>query len=116
MPKGISDERIDERVQTLLPPHLWKTTATPTATRSFTTNGIPNPFKNEKLQELWNQALENDAQYAEIRKAVEENAWKFPTELELQVSISECDINHGLLRHRERIWVPEYEPLRTQIM
>ena len=37
--------------------------------------------------------------------------------MELQVSISECDIdNLGRLRFRERIWIPAYEPLCTKLV
>ena len=62
------------------------------------------------------RALETDKTYKAARYAVTSGARRFPPALELQVSISECDISDKRLRHRERIWIPHYEPLRTKLM
>jgi len=76
-------------------------------------------------------AMVKDTRYHQLRKAVLEGLPAFPLDLrkagptdqegeqrpELKVSISECDVDdRGLLRFRNRIWVPEDEPLRTGIV
>src|SRR5579871_2390351 len=68
------------------------------------------------LQALWTTAMEQDVNFEKIRKAVVDGLRKFPKELKLQVSIAECDIDPlRRLRYRERIWIPDYEPLRTEL-
>ena len=69
-------------------------------------NGLPNelnaPFMDSDLQALWTTAIKRDKSFKKIQTAVAERAQKFPKELKLQVSITECDINDiRRLRYRE---------------
>jgi transposase InsO family protein len=76
-----------------------------------------NPFEDEKLQELWEQGLEKNKRYWKIRHKVRSGERKLPTSWGLAISISECHVDEGnRLRWRDRIWIPNYEPLRTAII
>jgi len=75
------------------------------------------PLTDPDLQALWTMATERDESFEKIRKAVTDGLRKFPRELDLHVSIAECDVDpFGKLRYRERIWIPDFEPLRTELM
>jgi hypothetical protein len=74
------------------------------------------PFEEHDLSELWARGIQEDSQYREAWKAVQQGLRRFPAHLQLQVSISECDITGGLLRFRERYWIPSYEPLCTKLI
>ena len=75
------------------------------------------PFTDPNLQALWDMAIEQDERFKDTWKAVASQLRKFPKELELHVSIAECDIDrNGRLRYRERIWIPDFEPLRTELV
>jgi hypothetical protein len=75
------------------------------------------PFSDPHLRALWDTAIQQDERFKDTWKAVVNRLRKFPKELELHVSIAECDIdNLGRLRYRERIWIPAYEPLSTELM
>ena len=60
------------------------------------------PFTDLDLQALWTTAIKQDKSFKRIQKTVIERARKFPMELKLQVSTSECDINNlRRLQYRE---------------
>jgi len=79
------------------------------------------PFPGDlELTKLWKEALQaeeskkKDSTYIGAFQALKNNEKRFPVRLSLKVSIAECDIDpRNRLRFRERIWVPDYEPLRT---
>jgi hypothetical protein len=69
------------------------------------------------MEDLWTTALDQDKSFDEIKRAIEEGKRRFPLELKLQVTIAECSLDEkGRPRFRERLWVPDYEPLRTRII
>lgn len=69
------------------------------------------------LQQLWNDALLKDDEYAAVKNAVLNEARQIPRELELSLSISDCSVDTlGRLCYRKRYWVPKSEPLRTGII
>src|SRR5450756_829495 len=73
--------------------------------------------RQEDLQSLWRDAEETDASYEAMAKAVQEGKRVFPSELQVKVSISECELDgQGRLLFRGRRWVPESEPLRTGLI
>ena len=50
-------------------------------------------------------------------KAVQDGERRFPTAIDLKLSIAECHLdNQGNLRYRNRRWVPDSEPLRTGLI
>jgi hypothetical protein len=70
-----------------------------------------------EIESQWEMATEEDSQYQVARKAVREENRRFPTELRLKCSISECRVNgKGLLEYRHRLWVPRGEALRTRLI
>lgn len=79
-------------------------------------------FMAESLQEAWNQAVERDKNYSRAVRAVKTNERTFPSDLryfdkKLTMSVNECRIDEkGLLRWRDRIWIPDWEPLQTGLI
>ena len=66
---------------------------------------------------LWQQSAAHDDKFPSITTAIRDGNTRFPKELQLSVSISECELdNRGQPLFRGRRWVPDYEPLRTRIM
>ena len=69
------------------------------------------------LNDLWDKAMVEDSTYKEALKAVQSGQRRFSPSSGLKISISECDTdNSEKLRYRERLWVPDSEPLRTGII
>lgn len=113
-PEGMDDTRLTERQRILLPKTLW-------VHRSSTENTgapLPCPFRDDpKLQELWQQAMRDAGErYKKAYRQVQEQRRNFDPELELRLATGECDIENGLLRYRERLWLPNYEPLTTRVI
>lgn len=75
------------------------------------------PFPEDpELQELWKNAVDHDIIYKRARDAVKVELRKFPPELKLHVTISECRVRDDFLRFRDRLWVPNSEPLTTRLI
>ena len=68
------------------------------------------------LGETWKRATAGDGTYLKALDAVATGQRKFPPELKLKTSVSECDVTHGKLRYRERKWVPDSEELRSRLI
>ncbi|KAJ6436286.1 retrovirus polyprotein [Purpureocillium lavendulum] len=78
---------------------------------------VENPFSEPELQGLWKEGLKQHNRYWLIRRAVQEGERRLPSQWGLPVMLSECSIDAGQrLCWRERIWVPNHEPLRTRLM
>jgi hypothetical protein len=130
MPANASDERLSHRFLQVFKP----TTATPDnnladdeALKIFschiTTAICCNPVSvssqssQHGLEQLWEEARDKDQVYQSAWKAVKDGERKFPTALDLRLSISECKIDDlGNLLYQNWRWVPESEPLRTGII
>jgi hypothetical protein len=70
-----------------------------------------------EIEQLWRTAINHDEHYQRTRQAVKDELIRFPRELLVRVSISECRIDgQDRLLYRDRLWVPDNEPLRTKIM
>lgn len=116
-PTGAEDKRVEYRNQVLLPKKLWAGPARTQESEIISEQPFfQGPFEDNQLSELWKRGVREDKQYQEAWKAVQQEQRRFPVDLKLQVSISECDINDGLLRFRERYWIPSYEPLCTKLI
>jgi transposase InsO family protein len=80
-------------------------------------NPPTNPFENDQLRNLWDKGLKANNRYWLIRQAVQRGDRQLPPKWGLPISISECSIDDNQrLCWRERIWVPNHEPLRTAII
>ena len=78
---------------------------------------VENPFTEPELQSLWEDGLRLHNRYWLIRKAVQDGERRLPSQWGLAVMLSECSVDAGQrLCWRERIWVPNHEPLRTRLM
>ncbi|KAI1004394.1 hypothetical protein K3495_g3814 [Podosphaera aphanis] len=93
MPKGKEDERLADRKICLLKSDVL--VASHNIINSENTSIEPE-IDHFKIGELpdelkeWNEELQEDEAYKLALEAVREGASKFPTELQLKVSISEC--------------------------
>jgi hypothetical protein len=73
----------------------------------------------DQLRTLWITGVAEDKDFARLKEVVELGGRVFPADLntKIKVSVSDCTIdNEGRLRFRGRLWVPNYEPLRTTII
>ena len=123
-PDGLHDERTAGRILQLLP-KVSVNSNTVTKSNCDLNNTLPNPdltvlFDDEGLQGLWVQAVKSENDYRRARDSVLAGDKAFPPDLahKLRANITECTVAaDGILRGREnRIWVPDFEPLRTAIM
>lgn len=118
VPQGPDDERILQRERRLLDPE--KLVNAPTA--QVATNGADANVHLEHRQELpleeqWRAAEQLDEGLQELKQAVKDGARRFPRHLGIRVSITECELSEdNRLLFRGRLWVPEFEPLRTRLL
>ena len=76
-----------------------------------------NPFTDGSLKDLWDQGLEANNRYWLIRQLVKDGERQLPPQWGMPISIAECSIDEGKrLCWRGRIWLPLFEPLRTQVI
>jgi hypothetical protein len=132
MPADSSDARISRRFLQIFKPTTATTDeelAEDEALRSFRCSvgrpvischpaslSAPLPAQH-RLEQLWEEAKKGDQTYQLAWKAVKDGERKFPTALDLKLSIAECRLDEsGNLLYRDRKWVPESEPLRTGII
>lgn len=77
-------------------------------------------LQDEEVQSLWNEVVMIDSNWRRARDVVQAGEREFPDTLthKLSPNIAECSVAaDSVLRGREnRIWVTDYEPLRTTIM
>ncbi|KAL5592717.1 uncharacterized protein BROUX77_007046 [Berkeleyomyces rouxiae] len=114
MPSGPDDPRLQARNQQLL--QCLPDGALKVRPARVT---LPSPFRKEALSTLWEQALSADSDYAAACAVVASQAPKWPDSLKTnwRVSLSECSLDsEGRLRYRSRLWVPQWEPLRTALL
>lgn len=112
-PKDASDSRIANRERTLLPQSLW--------INQMNATDLPCPFPdNPRLKKLWDEAAESVTvinAYLQAYITIQKQERQFPTELGLRIATGECNITeNGILQYRERVWLPNYEPLTTAII
>jgi hypothetical protein len=120
VPASDKDERIQSRFFQLLKPAGSPDDAEPTVNLMATRIPGGQPRRNTpatgSLDEEWTRAVEGDEAYRQAFDAVKSDRRKFPPELKLKTSVSECEITHGKLRYRERRWVPSSETLRARLI
>lgn len=121
---NLSDERVMGRVMRLLPPiQINPTSLTNIEDQNLKGTdpaSLARIFEDDELQVLWKRGVESDKDWQRARNAVRAGERGFPPDqaYKLSANIAECTVAaDSVLRGREnRIWVPEYEPLRTAIM
>ena len=111
------DERLNYRMAQLIPAgmirgnaiRLAPVTAVDSVQRTFT----------DRLRRLWDEGKAQDKDFEQLTAVVRRGERVFPTDLTspVKVSVSDCTVDdNGYLRFRGRLWVPNYEPLRTAII
>jgi hypothetical protein len=123
LPEDGSDERIRARFRSLFKPENYTSTVTiitiESPKRTIDFEREVQVFEDEKLQQFWFEARRSDALYQEMLTLVLNKAKQLLMKIhKLKViSINECIFNNKqLLCFRDRIWVPDLEPLRTSII
>ncbi|KAI1507259.1 Dimer-Tnp-hAT dimerization containing protein [Pyrenophora tritici-repentis] len=121
LPTGYDDERLRSRfIRLFQSKHLRSIQIQPlsaTTEIDFTKN--IRLFEDQNMQNLWHKGRQEDTLYQELTTLVANKERNLPTILQKEkaVSIAECTLDErGLLRFRDRIWIPDCEPLRTQII
>lgn len=105
MPKD-ADERVQSRVLRLLPP--------PDETGCARVGVLEIPYDSD---EAWERASSEDPEYQEAKDTVVRGGRKFPAHLGFKISIAECSVDgRGRMMFRNRQWVPNWEPLRTELV
>ena len=121
---NLSDERISGRVRQILP--SIQTNVSNLNSHDKALDSLSDPaaltkvFEDEELQNLWKIGVNSDDDWRRARDAVQAGEKGFPPDLahKLTANIAELTVAaDSILRGREnRVWVPNYEPLRTKIM
>lgn len=122
VPQTLNDPRLKEREFKLIR-NEWiekDNEILLTPLRMSNHNKIPEGkqiFEKKELQPLWDEGVSKD----EILKIMYETVYNkkdsFPTNLGLKTSIGECEIDaRGALCFRNRLWIPDWEPLRTTLI
>lgn len=138
MPNGEDDERLKNLISQLIKED-WISILTPPETPSLVQANLTRPaqvtttatetrenpslegkelFDDAESQILWDRATLQDKEFLLLYKAVAKGDRHFPPKLpqQLKISISECSIDHrGVLFFRNRIWVPNWEPLTDSV-
>ncbi|XPS94913.1 hypothetical protein M3J09_004211 [Ascochyta lentis] len=80
--------------------------------------GNSEPYDSiEEFETLWKNAAKNDETYQLAKSSISSGARKFPVQLNLKVSLSECSVDdRDRLCYRGRVWVPNSDALRTKII
>ena len=132
MPRGREDERLQDRHRQLLQqegPDLvitaaWNANADAdpdipqaASSRNPDSRTLDSPFSDPALSDLWHKGLQNNQRYWEAHDLVKDSARSFPKDWGLPWQISECTLDaFDRLCWRRRLWIPHFEPLRTQLI
>ncbi len=122
-PRDFDDEREQGRCLQLIPEQALRRSDPLPRVRRLMIPRVPGTAvfaSDPELQELWDQAVKDDAIYRRAYAAVATKERSFPARLSLKVGIDECRIvGEGPLTFRDRIWIPskgEECTLRTRII
>jgi hypothetical protein len=117
IPKDASDERLQHRVIQLLKPEVLPTAEPSLHIAPMNPQPPQSGEERPSIEDLWTTALEQDKSFKEIKDAIKREDRRLPPQLKLQVTMAECSLDEkGRPRFRERLWAPDYEPLRTRII
>lgn len=123
MPQGYDDHRLKNRELKLIKDSWVSTLKSKHVNEAGIENNpnIPkgiNIFSNDQFQILWDTALENDTKVHVLYNSLENGDRSFPTSIsDLKISLAECKFNaRGALTFRDRVWIPDYEPLKTALI
>ncbi|KAI0996561.1 hypothetical protein K3495_g11620 [Podosphaera aphanis] len=125
VPKSEEDPRLKEREFTLLKQD-WVDKGTLEVqgiqvAKGLEGNQIPRGdqlFEEDELQTLWDTGMEKDRMIMEkLYSALWKDESQCASHLQLKVARAECELDmRGALCFRKRLWVPDWEPLRTALI
>lgn len=119
MPKDHLDERVSYRFRSLFESVKMKP-GRPRTDETEDTLDFGQPvsmFEDDQLQRLWIEARKSDRTYQAISQALKKGLRKVDGETDTKTSLSECHLDErGLLCFRNRVWIPQSEPLQTGII
>ncbi|KAI1687666.1 Pol protein [Pyrenophora tritici-repentis] len=120
LPANYDDERIRSRfIRLFQSKHLQSVQIQSLSSEEIDFTEEIRMFEDQDMQNLWHRSRQEDELYQELTTLVANKERNLPTKLqkEKSVSIAECTLDErGLLRFRDRIWIPDCEPLRTRII
>ncbi|KAL5614260.1 uncharacterized protein BROUX77_000097 [Berkeleyomyces rouxiae] len=125
IPQGEDDDRLKSRIMRLVKDHWVSPDAAVTMTPAHVTqpaDRIPNGaqlFAQLHLQELWDTAKTKDSDIALMYQALASGERSFPPTIsrKVTISIAECEFDErGALVYRHKLFVPDWEPLRTALI
>lgn len=74
-------------------------------------------FEDTTLSDLWDEGVRHDAALAMAYDELAHGMRSFSPAIKEKVSLNECRIDQrGALLFRDRIWVPNWEPLKTALI
>ena len=113
------DERIQSRTMQLLtqPEGTESAVVVAPVAPVHTSPQTTREVRSYEDSEAWKLAWEEDQAYQEATECLKQGCQKFPSHLQLKVSVSECELDtQNFIRFRGRRWVPNKESLRTNII
>ena len=121
VPKFPENPRLKEREFKLLKEDLYDEKNIVSLLKTISSKDIPRGkdlFEDVELQNLWDRGVENDiCKFKTLYTALWNNENMFPAELGLKTSLSECSLDdRRALCFRNRLWIPDWEPLRTALI
>jgi hypothetical protein len=100
LPKVGDDHSLENQTTTIIPENILQLSATttpipasPVLAQLFTNGYNEDPFPNKILK-----LIQDGTKYCR------------------EISLAECDKHNNLLRYCQRIWVPNYEPLKLHLL
>jgi len=124
IPQDATDERLSNRFRTLFEkvsvrlsrPRQAVTDASEEEAR-LDFNTPVSLFEEPELQEEWKKGRATDGTYQLYSQALQQGDRRIAAETGVKTSLSECHLDErGLLCFRQRLWIPDSEPLRTGII
>ncbi|KAI1506846.1 Pol protein [Pyrenophora tritici-repentis] len=120
LPANYDDERIRSRfIRLFQSKHLRSVQIQSLSSEEIDFTKEIRMFEDQEMQNLWHRSRQEDKLYQELTTLVANKERNLPTKLQKEklVSIAECTLDErGLLRFRDRTWIPHCEPLRTRII
>src|SRR5690606_26027912 len=105
------DERLALQHQVVLKPKNLDPAILTLAATGTGMDGIDNPGPRASLEELFDEGYAKDPLPQAVIKQLQEGQSRSK-----QLSLAECEVCNGRLIYRERVYVPDYPPLKLRLI